>query len=180
MGSEGIHHQYPGLEHVSGLIERVTFHSPQTGFAVLQVKVRGHRDLVTVVGTLPRATPGEFLDAHGQWAISPQYGQQFRAETLRTSSPNTAEGIEKFLGSGLIRGIGPRFAARLVEAFGMDVFEVIEQSPERLLDVDGIGEVRKARIGRNPATGEAICIPAKQALKFRIAKAAKDAVLSKK
>ena len=107
MASEGSYPQSPGLEHLAGPIERVTFHSPETGFAVLQVKVRGHRDLVTVVATLASATAGEWLDAHGRWSISAQYGQQFRAETVRTSSPSTPEGIEKFLGSGLIRGIGP-------------------------------------------------------------------------
>jgi exodeoxyribonuclease V alpha subunit len=132
--------------HLTGLVERVTFHSPETGFGVLQVKVRGHRDLVTVVGTLPSVTPGEWLDAEGRWTISQQYGQQFRAETIRTSSPSTPEGIEKYLGSGLIRGIGPHFAARLVQAFGTGVFDVIEQAPDRLLEVDGIGEVRKGRI----------------------------------
>jgi exodeoxyribonuclease V alpha subunit len=137
---------HPHQDHLTGLVERVTFHSPDTGFAVLQVKVRGRRDLVTIVGTLPSVTPGEWLDAQGRWTISQQYGQQFKAETIRISSPSTPEGIEKFLGSGLIRGIGPRLAVRLVHAFGTGVFDVIEQTPGRLLEVDGIGEVRRGRI----------------------------------
>ena len=134
------------LDHVTGVIERVTFHNPESGFVVLQIKARGHRDLVTVVGILPTVTAGEWVDARGRWRIDPQHGQQFKAEILRTSDPNTAEGIEKYLGSGLIKGIGPHFASRLVSAFGTAVFDVIQSTPDRLLEVDGIGEVRKARI----------------------------------
>jgi len=138
--------QQDGLGHVTGLIERVTFHSAETGFAVLRVKVRKHKDLVTVVGVLPNVSAGEWLDARGRWAIDPEYGQQLKALTIRTSHPNTVEGMQKFLGSGLIKGIGPKFASRLVEAFGTEVFDVIEKTPERLTDVDGIGKIRQSRI----------------------------------
>ena len=131
---------------MTGLIERVTFHSAETGFAVLRVKVRGQRDLVTVVGTLPSVSAGEWLDAHGRWVVDSEHGQQFKAALLRTSHPNTKEGIEKFLASGLIKGIGPKIAALLVREFGTDVFEVIEKESDRLVEVDGIGKVRKARI----------------------------------
>ncbi len=146
MGSTGTPPGQDHLDQLTGVIERVTFHSLESGFVVLQIKVRAHRDLVTVIGTLPSVTAGEWVDARGRWRIDPQHGQQFKAEILRTSNPNTAEGIEKYLGSGLIKGIGPHFASRLVSAFGTGVFDVIETTPARLLEVDGIGEVRKARI----------------------------------
>jgi ATP-dependent exoDNAse (exonuclease V) alpha subunit len=125
-------------EHISGLVERVIFHSAESGFAVLRVKARGHRDLVTVVGTAPTITVGEWIEATGTWRIDSQYGQQLRANVLHTTPPTTPEGIAKYLGSGLIKGIGPHFADKLVKAFGMEVFEVIEQSPERMLEVEGI------------------------------------------
>jgi len=134
------------LEHLTGLIERVTFHSADTGFCVLQIKVRGQRDLVSVVGALASATAGEWLDARGDWAMDKTYGRQFKARFLRTTHPSTPEGIEKYLGSGLIRGIGPGFAGKLVRSFGAEVFEVIEKAPERLLDVEGIGPVRQGRL----------------------------------
>ena len=79
------------LEHVSGLIERVTFHSADTGFAVLRVQVKGHRDLVTVVGTIPEVHAGEWIDADGGWAVDPQHGQQFRGQFLKTAQPDVKE-----------------------------------------------------------------------------------------
>ena len=133
-------------EILTGLIERVTFHSGETGFAVLRVKVVGHRDLVTIVGTLPSVSAGEWVEAEGQWKVDREHGQQFKAWKIHTTQPNTAEGIEKYLSSGLIRGIGPAFAKRLVEAFGEGVFEIIENEPDRLLDVEGIGPIRKERL----------------------------------
>jgi exodeoxyribonuclease V alpha subunit len=134
------------LDHLAGTIERVTFHSPETGFCVLRVNVRGQREPMTVIGTLPNVSAGEWLDAQGRWAIDPKHGQQFKAESLRTTHPDTPEGIEKYLASGLIRGIGPKFAARMVATFGKDVFEIVEKDPARLREVSGIGPVRQARI----------------------------------
>jgi exodeoxyribonuclease V alpha subunit len=136
----------PPSEAISGLIERVTFHSEESGFAVLRVKVTGHRDLVTVVGALPSVSVGEWVQAEGCWVFDREHGQQFKAWKIATTPPNTAEGIEKYLASGLVRGIGPEFAKRLVGTFGEKVFEIIEETPARLLDVDGIGPVRQARI----------------------------------
>ena len=133
-------------ERLSGLIERVTFHSEESGFAVLRVKIRGQRDLVIVVGTLVDATAGEWLEASGLWVVDPQHGPQFKTESLRTTHPKTVEGIEKYLGSGTIKGIGPHFASRLVAAFGVDVFDVIEKEPDRLLEVKGIGPIRHEKI----------------------------------
>jgi exodeoxyribonuclease V alpha subunit len=137
---------HSAVEHVSGLIERVTFQSGESGFCVLRVKVRGHQDLVTVVGTAPQVQAGEWLEAEGRWSIDRDYGQQFKAETLSTSAPNTLEGMTKYLGSGLIKGIGPVFAKRLVKNFGQEVLEVIENSPKKLLDVEGIGPIRHRKI----------------------------------
>ena len=133
-------------EPLQGLVERVTFHSEDTGFCVLQVKVRGQRDLVTVVGNAAAVNPGEQLDCGGAWVNDATYGLQFRAATLRVIPPATLEGVEKYLGSGLIKGIGPHFAHQLVKAFGDEVFEVIERSPERLRTLEGIGAKRQARV----------------------------------
>lgn len=133
-------------ELLSGLVERVTFHNPENGFCVLRVHVRGRRDLVTIVGHAPSISPGEHVQASGAWANDRTHGPQFQAAYLHASAPATREGIEKYLGSGLIKGVGPHFAARLVEAFGEQVFDVIERAPGRLRDVAGIGPVRAERI----------------------------------
>jgi len=119
----------PGQEHLSGAVERVTFHSPQGGFCVLRVKVRGQPDLVTVVGTVAQVNPGEYLDCTGRWVQNSTHGRQFQATHLRIVPPRTLEGIEKYLGSGMVKGIGPHFARKLVTAFGENVFEVIEHAP---------------------------------------------------
>ena len=113
------------VERITGIIERVTFHNPDSGFAVLQVQVRGRRDLVTIVGTLPEVRAGEWVEAQGRWAVDATHGQQLRAQVLHTAQPDTVEGMQKYLASGLIKGIGPAFARRLVEAFGAAVFQVM-------------------------------------------------------
>ena len=133
-------------ETLSGTLERITFHSPESGFSVLQVKTPGRRELVTVVGTLPVANVGEFVDARGRWSIDPRYGMQFKAESLQATPPTTADGITRYLASGLVRGIGPEYAARLVAAFGARVFDVIEHEPDTLSTCRGIGPKRKDAI----------------------------------
>jgi exodeoxyribonuclease V alpha subunit len=133
-------------EHLQGSVERVTFHSPESGFCVLRVKVRGHRDLVTVVGSAATITPGEYVECVGAWNNDRQHGLQFRTVHLRVVPPSTLEGIEKYLGSGMVKGIGPHFARKLVRAFGAEVFDVIEQDPDRLLELEGIGPKRKDRV----------------------------------
>jgi exodeoxyribonuclease V alpha subunit len=135
-------------EVLAGSIERVTFHNAENGFCVLRIKARGHRDLVTVVGHSAEISAGEWVTVSGVWVNSREHGQQFKAAFLRSSPPTTAEGIEKYLGSGMIRGIGPIYASKLVSAFGAEVFEVIEQAPERLREVPGIGQVRAGRIAQ--------------------------------
>ncbi len=133
-------------EGVTGLVERVTYHSEESGFCVVKVSVRGRRELCTVVGTVPSVSVGEWLTASGQWTIDPRHGPQFKADQIRTSAPDNAEGIERYLASGLIKGIGPAFAARLVKKFGKDVFAVIAEKPARLREVEGIGRGRQRAI----------------------------------
>lgn len=133
-------------EQLAGSVERVTFHSEETGFCVLRVKVRGHRDLETVVGTAPSITPGEYVECEGSWVTDRTHGLQFKTVHLRVVPPTTLEGIEKYLGSGMVKGIGPHFAKKLVGAFGEQVFEVIEQTPERMTELEGIGPKRKKRV----------------------------------
>jgi exodeoxyribonuclease V alpha subunit len=136
----------PNTERLSGSIERVTFHSEASGFCVLRVKVKGQRDLVTVVGSAASVSAGEFIDCLGSWANDRQHGLQFKARELKVVPPTTLEGIEKYLGSGMVKGIGPHFAKKLVKAFGIDVFDVIEQTPERLQELDGIGPKRRQQV----------------------------------
>lgn len=134
------------VESLAGLIERVTFFSEETGFAVLRVKAKGNRDLVTVVGSLPSVSAGEWLTAEGRWIRDREHGLQFKAETLQASPPTTKEGIEKYLGSGMVKGIGPVYAKKLVARFGEQIFDIIDQFSARLEEVDGIGPGRRKRI----------------------------------
>src|SRR5678816_3079866 len=133
-------------EVLAGLVERVTFHNAENGFCVLRAKVRGHREVVTVVGHAATIAAGEWVTATGDWVNDRTHGQQFKARFLRTSPPTSAEGIEKYLSSGMIRGVGPVYAKKLVDAFGEKVFDVIEATPDRLREVEGIGPVRAASI----------------------------------
>jgi exodeoxyribonuclease V alpha subunit len=133
-------------EVLSGLVERVTFHNEENGFCVLRVKARSHRDMVTAIGHAAAISAGEWLTASGTWHNDRTHGLQFRAKFLKTSAPSTLEGIEKYLSSGMIRGIGSVYAKRLIKAFREKVFEVIETAPERLREVEGIGPLRAARI----------------------------------
>jgi exodeoxyribonuclease V alpha subunit len=134
------------LERLSGLVERVTFHNADSGFCVLRLKVQGARELVTLVGHTPSVTPGEYAGATGTWVTDREHGRQFKAVFVSISPPNTLTGIERYLGSGMVKGIGPVYASRLVEAFGTKVFDTIERTPERLREIDGIGEIRARKI----------------------------------
>ena len=124
---------------MTGLIERVSFFNEENGFAVLKVKVKGQRELVSVVGSLASVNAGEWLNAQGQWVHDKAFGRQFKAEILTSTPPTTTEGIEKYLGSGMVKGIGPVYARKLVERFGEKVFDVIEGASARLEEVEGIG-----------------------------------------
>jgi exodeoxyribonuclease V alpha subunit len=134
------------FEALSGSVERVTFHSEESGFCVLRVKVRGQKDLITVTGSAASISPGEFVDCQGNWFNDKNYGLQFKSHRLTVVPPSTLEGIEKYLGSGMIKGIGPHFASTLVKAFGERVFDVIEETPERMLELPGIGQKRKETV----------------------------------
>jgi exodeoxyribonuclease V alpha subunit len=133
-------------EVLAGIVERVTFHSVETGFCVLRVKARGHRDLATIVGHAATISAGEWITASGDWVNDRTHGQQFKARFMRTSAPSSVEGIQKYLSSGMIRGIGPSYASKMVKAFGEKVFDIIEAEPDRLREVDGIGPIRAQRI----------------------------------
>ena len=133
-------------ETLNGLIERVTYHNPENGFAVLKVKVRGQDSLVTVVGNTTTVTAGEHLEATGRWFIDRQHGQQFKAEKLKTKHPASAEGIEKYLASGAIRSVGPKLAAKIVGIYHERSLEILEDAPDFLLHVRGIGAERLKRI----------------------------------
>jgi exodeoxyribonuclease V alpha subunit len=136
----------PHAESLSGLIERVTFFNEENGWVVLKVKAKGHRDLVSVVGSLPSVSAGEWVTAEGRWVQDREFGLQFRAELLNSTAPTTREGIEKYLGSGMVKGIGPVYAKKLVDKFGEQIFDVIETQSGRLEELDGIGPKRRKRI----------------------------------
>ncbi len=133
-------------ETLSGTIDRVTFHNPENGFAVLRVQVKGKREPVSVVGALASVVAGEMLEATGSWMQDPEHGPQFKAEEIRTAAPQSIEGIEKFLGSGLVKGIGPHYARRIVAVFGDKTLQVIDDSPAFLKEVRGIGAKRIQQI----------------------------------
>ncbi len=134
------------LETLAGSIEQVTFHSEETGFCVLRTKVKGQKDLITVIGSAVTINAGEFIECKGTWINDKNYGIQFKAEILKATPPNTLEGIEKYLGSGLIKGIGKYLAKVLTKSFGETVFEIIENHSHRLTELEGIGDKRKDMI----------------------------------
>ena len=131
---------------LSGLVERVTFHNEETGFCILKVKVQGRKEPVAVLGSLPSVAPGEWITAQGTWEKDRDHGIQLKAHTLKTQPPTSLEGIEKYLGSGMIKGIGPVYATKLVKRFGDKVFDIIENQSKRLQEVEGIGRERRQRI----------------------------------
>ena len=128
----------PTTEEFSGLIERVTFHNDESGFCVLRVKTPGHPGEDTVIGALPSVTAGEWLVAEGWWVRDKEHGLQFKASTMKTVPPTRVAGIERYLGSGLVKGIGPVLAKKLVAKFGAEVLTVIETRTAELQPLDGI------------------------------------------
>jgi exodeoxyribonuclease V alpha subunit len=143
-------------EVLAGLVERVVFHNPESGFCVLRVEARGHREPVTIVGHAPLISAGEFVQASGSWANDRTHGLQFRASFLKATAPTTPAAIEKYLGSRMIRGIGPVYAKKLVQAFGDSVFDIIENNPGRLRRVPGIGAKRAKQIAQDWAAQRTI------------------------
>jgi exodeoxyribonuclease V alpha subunit len=134
------------LTTLNGQIERITFSNEESGFTIAKVKVRGRRDLVTVVGVLMAPMPGEILDMKGEWTSHPKFGEQFKVVEYRTKVPATVDGIRKYLGSGLIKGLGPVMAGRIVDRFEKTTLDVIEEDIQRLAEVEGIGKKRIAMI----------------------------------
>ena len=147
------------MDSLSGAVERITYYDPENGYTVLRLRPDSKLaqrfanksslnsdGLATVVGNLPELSPGEHLRLQGQWDNHPKHGPQFKAEVCEQTLPATVAGIQGYLGSGMIKGIGPRFAERIVERFKEDTFDVIESTPNRLLEVPGIGEERKQKI----------------------------------
>jgi len=133
---------------LSGQIERITFTNEENGFTIAQVKVKGKRDMVTVVGNLMAPMPGEIIDMRGEWAHHPKYGKQFKVAQFKTKVPATVFGIQKYLGSGLIKGLGPVMAGRIVDRFGENTLDVIENQIGRLAEVKGIAEKSIAKIAK--------------------------------
>ena len=130
------------LADLQGQIERITYTNEENGFTIAKVKVYGQRDLVCVVGNLMAPMPGEIIKMRGEWTNHPKYGEQFKIVHYKTAVPASVYGIQKYLGSGLIKGIGPVMAKRIVKKFGKETLDVIEEEIERLIEVDGIGKKR--------------------------------------
>ncbi len=131
---------------LEGILERITYHNPENGYTVARLQVRGQEDLVTVVGYFPQIQAGQTLKLWGSWKEHPQYGSQFSADRFQEIQPATLTGIEKYLGSGLIKGVGPATAKRIVRHFGLETLQVIEEQIDRLREVPGVGSYRVQRI----------------------------------
>lgn len=134
------------IKELTGQIERITYSDAESGYAVLRIDVKGHPDLFTAVGTVASPSVGEVLKMKGTWTEHPRFGAQFRIISYESFAPSSVQGIEKYLGSGLIKGIGPSIAEKIVSLFGPDSFKVLDTQPERLLEIDGIGEKKAAAI----------------------------------
>ena len=134
------------MDHLRCVVERITYQNPDNGYSVIKCRAKGYSDLVTVVGLMPETHVGAVLSLDGSWKVDPKYGRQFTAEKFEETLPATVYGIEKYLGSGLIKGIGPKFARKIVQQFGKDTLDVIEENPDALIDVPGIGRLRVNRI----------------------------------
>lgn len=137
------------MDYLRCVVERITYQNAENGYTVLKCAVKNAQDLVTVVGVMPDTHVGSVLALEGFWKVDAKYGRQFSVEKFEETLPATVYGIEKYLGSGLIKGVGPKFARRIVEKFGKDTLDVIEENPEALIEVEGIGRVRVERIRKS-------------------------------
>jgi exodeoxyribonuclease V alpha subunit len=133
-------------EHIEGILERITYANEENGWSVVRIVVAGRIEPVTAVGNLLGVQPGESIRLHGCWTVDRRFGEQFRVDSFVTVQPATLMGIEKYLGSGLVPGIGKVMAGRLVKQFGLETLDVIESHPKRLIEVDGVGPIRRERI----------------------------------
>ncbi len=146
----------PPAEHLQGIVERVTYHAEDSGYTIARLKAPGERDLITIVGRFPDIHAGQTLRLTGYWREHLKYGRQFQVTHAQETKPATLTGLEKYLGSGLIKGIGPVTARRIVAHFGLETLDIIEQSCSRLVEVTGIGEKRVAMIEKAWAAQQAI------------------------
>lgn len=137
------------MEHLRCVVERITYQNPENGYSVIKAAAKNYHDLITVVGVMPDTHVGAVLSLEGFWKMDAKYGRQFSVEKFEETLPATVYGIEKYLGSGLIKGIGPKFAKRIVQKFGKDTLDVIEEKPESLIQVEGIGKIRVERIQKS-------------------------------
>ncbi len=137
------------MEQLYGIVERITYQNEENGYTVLKCRAKGYQELVTAVGSMPEVHVGSVLKLGGSWRMDAKYGRQFSVEHFEETLPASAYGIEKYLGSGLVKGIGPKFAHRIVKQFGKDTLDIIEEQPERLLEVNGIGQIRVERIRKS-------------------------------
>lgn len=144
------------FEVIQGVVERLTYHSPESGYSVARLKVPGERDLITIVGSFPNIQAGQTLKLVGFWRNHPQYGSQFQVTQYQELKPATITGIEKYLGSGLIKGVGPVTAKRIVAHFGLETLDIIETQIERLIEVPGIAKKRIMTIQKAWETQKAI------------------------
>jgi len=133
-------------EVLRGLVERVVFHNEDNGYCILKIVPEGKRDVVSLIGKAPRVVAGEEFEAKGIWEPNRDFGPQFKADALKLTRPDSLAGIERYLGSGLIEGIGPKYAKRMVEKFGPKVFDIIENESKKLEDVEGVGKKRRIEI----------------------------------
>ena len=136
------------LSSLTGVIERITFHSEESGYAVARLNTGNVKQLTTIVGSFANIQAGQTLQLQGQWTEHPQYGSQFQVVRYKETKPATLTGIEKYLGSGLIKGVGPVTAKRIVKHFGLNTLDIIENQIDRLIEVPGIAKKRIAMISR--------------------------------
>jgi len=134
------------MDHLRCVVERITYQNPDNGYSVIKCRAKNYSELVTVVGSMAEVHVGAVLTMEGVWRVDPKYGRQFSMQSYEETLPATVYGIEKYLGSGLIKGIGPKFARKIVQKYGAETVNVIEEEPDRLLEVDGIGRLRVDRI----------------------------------
>ncbi len=137
------------MERLRCVVERITYQNEANGYTVIKCRAKNYQDLVTVVGAMPDVHVGSVLSLTGQWKVDAKYGRQFAMETFEETLPATVYGMEKYLGSGLIKGIGPKYAKKIVGQFGADTLNVIEDQPDRLLEIPGIGRARVESIKRS-------------------------------
>lgn len=137
------------MENLRCVVERITYQNEQNGYSVIKCKAKGYNDIITVVGAMPEVHVGAVLTMTGEWKMDAKFGRQFSMISFEETLPATVYGIEKYLGSGLVKGIGPKFASRIVKEFGAETLNVIEERPDDLIRVAGIGKVRVERIHKS-------------------------------